>query len=160
MKNKDSMVLIRIRREIEDELDSLDRLPEEYASIPPHIDEWIRIRTKASLLHDFYTGLERVFSRIAQELNGGIPNTQQWHRDLLKDMSLDLEGIRPPVISKALFGDLLPFLEFRHLFRNPCGFELDRDKMSPLDRDFPAVSARSFSEIRSFLEWMKEAAER
>ena len=158
--NKDSMVLIRVRREIEDELDSLERLPEEYASIPPAIDEWIRIRTKASLLHDFYTGLERVFSRIAQELNGGIPNTEQWHRDLLKDMSLDLEGIRPPVISKALLGDLLPFLKFRHLFRNLYGFELDRDKMSPLDRDFRAVSARSLSEIRSFLEWMKEAAER
>ena len=30
-----SMVLIRVRREIEDELDSLERLPEEYASIPP-----------------------------------------------------------------------------------------------------------------------------
>lgn len=156
--NKDSMVLIRIRREIEDELVSLERLPQEYASIPSHIDEWIRLRTKASLLHDFYTGLERLFSRIAQELNGGVPNTEQWHRDLLKDMSLDLEGIRPPVISNALFGDLLPYLRFRHLFRNLYGFELDWDKMSALDHDFPAVAARSFSEVRSFLEWMKATA--
>ena len=135
------------------------RLPQEYASIPAQIDEWIRIRTKASLLHDFYAGLERVFARIAQELNGGIPNTEQWHRDLLKDMSLDLEGIRPPVISKALFGDLLPFLKFRHLFRNLYGLELDSDKMSALDRSLPAISARSFTEIRSFLEWMKATAE-
>ena len=157
--NKDSMALIRIRREIEDELTLLERLPVEYASIPSHIEEWIRVRTKASLLHDFYTGLERVFSRIAEELNGGIPNTEQWHRDLLKDMSLDLEGIRPPVISQALFRDLLPFLKFRHVFRNLYRFELDWARMSALDTDFPAISARSFSEIRTFLEWMKAAAQ-
>ena len=156
--NKDSVALVRIRREVEDELALLERLPVEYASIPSSIEEWIRIRTKASLLHDFYTGLERIFSRIAQELNGGVPNTEQWHRDLLKDMSLDLEGIRPPVISKELFNDLLPFLRFRHLFRNLYGFELDWDRMSALDRDFPAISARSFSETRSFLEWMKATA--
>jgi hypothetical protein len=153
------MALIRIRKEIEIDLTAMQRVIEEYASIPTNTEEWVKIRTKASLLHDFYTGIERICARIAQELNGGIPKTEQWHRDLLKDMSLDLEGVRPPVISETLYMDLLPYLRFRHLFRNLYGFELEWKKLSDLDLNFPKVAGQWFEEVRVFLDWMKSIAE-
>lgn len=157
--NPESMALVRIRKEIELELHTLERIPKEYLSVPQDIPGWVRTRTKASLLHDFYTGIERVFSRIAQELNGGLPNTEQWHRDLLQEMTLELENIRPPVISEGLFDDLVPYLRFRHLFRNLYGFELDWDKMKELDLNFKRVSSQVFTELQQFLHWMKSQSE-
>ena len=156
--NRDVMALVRIRKEIELELQSVERVVNDYASIPEDTEDWVKTRTKASLLHDFYTGIERICTRIAQELNGGIPQTEQWHRDLLRDMTLDLDDIRPPVLSEKLYGGLLPYLKFRHLFRNLYGFELDRDKMKELDRNFQDVAAGCFREIRAFLEWMKSVS--
>ena len=157
--NQERMALVRIRREIEEDLEALKRVGEEYRSIPDDVPKWMAIRTKASLLHDFYTGLERIFSRVASELNGGVPNTEQWHRDLLRDMSFDLEGIRPPVITLDLYKSLVPYLRFRHLFRNLYGFELDEDKMSDIDSHFPETHSRAFSEITAFLGWLMSAAE-
>jgi hypothetical protein len=156
--NKDAMLLIRIRREIEVELDSIRRVVSDYKSVPEDIEDWIKVRTKASLLHDFYTGIERVFSRIASELNGGLPNTTEWHRDLLTDMSLNLDYIRPPVITGALCKQLVPYLRFRHLVRNLYSLELDWDKMIELDRNFNAVAEQCLREITAFLDWMQSEA--
>ena len=157
--NKDKIALIRIRKEIEVELSAVKRVKEDYQSIPHDLVTWIKVRTKASLLHDFYTGIEKIFSRIAQELNGGLPNSEQWHRDLLKDMTLELEDIRPPVISEELYKDLLPYLRFRHLFRNLYGFELEWEKMEDLDKGFEKISKLFFEEIDVFLGWLKETAQ-
>lgn len=152
---RENMALKRIQKEIEDELVLIHRVISEYSSIPENTEEWIRIRTKASLLHDFYTGVERIFSRIAQELNGGIPNTEEWHKDLLNDMTLDLDEVRPPVISKNLYGQLIPYLRFRHLFRNLYGFELDWERMKELDENLSRISSQWLKEIHAFLDWMK-----
>lgn len=37
----------------------------------------------------------------AEELNGGVPRSEQWHRQLLLDMTLDLPSVRPAVVSRA-----------------------------------------------------------
>lgn len=152
---RENMALKRIQKEIEDELVLIHRVISEYSSIPENTEEWIRIRTKASLLHDFYTGVERIFSRIAQELNGGIPNTEEWHKDLLNDMTLDLDEVRPAVISKKLYDQLIPYLRFRHLFRNLYGFELDWERMKELDENLSRISSQWLKEIHAFLDWMK-----
>lgn len=157
--NIDDVALIRIRKEIELELTSLQRVVDEYPEVPDGIPEWVRLRTQASLLHDYYTGLERVFCRIAQELNGGLPRSEQWHRDLLQDMALELDEVRPAVISTELHRDLLVYLRFRHLFRNVYGFELEPERMASLDRDFADVSSRSLSELRQFLDWMRSVSD-
>ena len=153
------MALVRIRKEIEEDLTALERIDGEYQSIPDNVPKWMVLRTKASLLHDFYTGLERIFSRVASELNGGLPNTEQWDRDLLRDMSLDLESIRPPVITKKLYKSLIPYLRFRHLFRNLYGFELDEEKMRDLDTHFPETRSRTTREINNFLDWLHSTAD-
>ena len=155
---RDNIALVRIRKEIEQKLQSIERVVSEYASIPADTEGWVVLRTRASLLHDFYTGIERICTRIAQELNGGIPQTEQWPHALLQDMTLDLDEIRPPILSEELYRDLLPYLKFRHLFRNLYGFELEWEKMKELDRHFPDISARWFGEIRTFLEWMKSVS--
>ncbi len=146
--NQDGVALIRIRKELELEVAAVQRVADDYGRIPQDIPDWIRVRAQASLLHDFYTGLERAFCRIVQELNGGLPRSEQWHRDLLQDMALNLEGVRPAVITEGLRRDLIPYLRFRHLFRNVYGFELEAERMAFLDQAFVSVCSRALTELR------------
>lgn len=98
--------------------------------------------------------MERVFVRIAEELNGGVPQGEQWHRQLLADMSLEIRDVRPAVIDPALAHDLGKFLRFRRLFRNAYGFVLEAERMQSLEDRLPAVLAASQARLRAFVAWM------
>ena len=58
----------------------------------------LELRGIGAVLHDFYTGIEHVFEKIAPELNGGLPAGPAWRRELLGNMTLDLPGVRPPLL--------------------------------------------------------------
>ena len=88
----DETLILRIAQEIRSEIVALQSLREEFDAAPREMDDTYGIRARASIMHDFYTGVERIFIRIAEELNGGVPRSEQWHRQLLADMTLDLPG--------------------------------------------------------------------
>ena len=77
----------RLAAEIESELDAMVQLVRESANAPRGGDIYAR-RARGSILHDFYNGAERIFERIAAELNGGVPNVANWHQQLVADMAL------------------------------------------------------------------------
>ena len=93
-------------------------------------------RAQGSILHDFYTGCERIFLRIAKDIEGDVPQDEHWHIDLLKRMAAERGDVRPEVISEDLARTLRPYLGFRHVFRNIYGHELRPDRLCPLiERD-------------------------
>jgi hypothetical protein len=152
--SRDETLILRIAQEIRTELESLQRLAEEFDSAPREVTDSYSVRARASILHDFYTGIERIFIRIADELNGGVPRSEQWHRQLLTDMTLELPGIRPAVVTVSLADSLGPFLRFRHLFRNLYGFVLDPERVSEVESRLPVAHALFVAEIKAFLTWM------
>ncbi len=154
--SKGKILLIRLRAEIEAELESFSRLKDDLDACTEMGNSSVILRAKASIFHDLYTGIERIFTKIASELNGGIPNTPQWHTDLLQDMSLDLEEVRPHVITGKLRDSLMPFLRFRHLFRNLYGFNLDPHRMVELNEAFPTVLNTFILEMHAFIDWLRE----
>jgi hypothetical protein len=97
------------------------------------------LRAGGSILHDFYTGIEKIFENIAKEIDRRIPLGEEWHSDLLHQMTLDVKGLRPPVISQNTEKILREYLGFRHLFRKRYGFELDWQKMKRLLLKIPQV---------------------
>ena len=149
----------RLAAEIEHELQGLDALREELAAAPRN-DDTFTLRARGSMLHDFYSGIERVFVRIAEELNGGVPQGEQWHRQIVTDMALDIPGVRPAVIDAALAEELGDFLRFRHVFRNVYGSLLQAERMRPLEERLPAVLAAFRRQVRAFLAWMVGAPAR
>lgn len=151
--SRDEAALVRTRKEIEAELEALQRLVEEYHQMPAGEARHL-LRARASIFHDFYTAVERVFARIARELDGGLPAGEQWHRDLLLDMTLVLDEIRPAVISAEPRSSLGAFLSFRHLFRNVYGFNLDPDRLGTLAALFERTAARFRAEMTAFLDWL------
>lgn len=152
--NLDETLVLRISQEVRAEISSLIILKKEFEAAPREPDDSYGTRARASILHDFYTGIERIFVRVAEELNGGVPRSEQWHRQLLTDMTLDLPGVRPPVISDILAESLVPFLRFRHLFRNLYGFILDPSRIAELEAKLSGVFENFMREINSFLAWM------
>ena len=62
------------------------------------IQGWERTKTRnddyyldgvALNLHGFYSGLERVFEKIALAVDGSVPSGANWHRELLNQMSIN-----------------------------------------------------------------------
>lgn len=42
-------------------------------------------------LHGFYSGIERIFERLAETLDGSLPKGENWHQALLIQMSKEVE---------------------------------------------------------------------
>ena len=83
------------------------------------------LRAEASYIHDFYNSAENLFRMVAEELNGGIPRGESWHKLLLIEMKSAIANSRRAVISENLYEMLNDCLRFRHLFRNSYGIFLD-----------------------------------
>ena len=152
---REETLLRRLAAEIESELASLTQLEPELAGAPNPEDSY-SLRARGSILHDFYTGIERIFMRIASELNGGVPQSPQWHQELIRNMALAIPEVRPAVIDADLAGRLSEHLRFRHVFRNIYGSVLDPARMQSLEEQMPATLTAFRQQIEAFIAWMLE----
>jgi hypothetical protein len=118
----------------------------------------LELRGIGAVLHDFYTGIEHVFETVAPELNGGLPAGAAWHRELLTNVTLDLPGVRPPVLREETAQALDEYLRFRHLFRNVYGFELEWSRLRSLLERLPAVWGEVEADLERFLAFLDEAS--
>ena len=108
------------------------------------------VRAGGSILHDFYTGIEKIFESIAKEIDHRIPMGEEWHSELLHQMTLDIPGLRPPVITVGTEKKLREYLGFRHLFRKRYGFELDWQRLKKLLLGVPQIRIQLEKEIGNF----------
>lgn len=83
-------------------------------------------------LHGFYTGLERIFRSVAGTIDDRIPAGENWHKELLEQMTLEIEGIRPALLSNATRDFLEEFMRFRHRVRNIYSFNLIPERVKNL----------------------------
>ncbi len=122
-----------LEKEIEKELRDLERLDKEMSEVLSHPEPSVlETRAAGSILHDFYSVIEKIFKRIAARIDRDVPSGEDWHTDLLIRMAIFLDSIRPNVISENLKEQLAEYLRFRHLFRNIYGFELKWEKCKTL----------------------------
>ena len=145
--------------EITHELDAIESIrtsvESTFETMPTDDQQSVYHESLALKLHNFYTGYERLFALIAVDVNGGVPRSPDWHRRLLKSMSLEIPGIRPAVISKHTEPNLQEYLSFRHLVRNIYGFELNFDRMKRLIEELPEVVKVIDQEINTFLGFLR-----
>jgi len=83
-------------------------------------------------LHDIYSGFERLFRQIAATVDGSVPTSPEWHRELLEQMGLDLPQVRPPVLASSNIQILDEYLRFRHVVRNVYTFSFDSERVGRL----------------------------
>jgi hypothetical protein len=107
-----------------------------------------------TMLHSFYTEIEKILKLIALDFDKKIPSSGSWHRDLLSQMAAATEA-RPAVISARLVTRLAELLAFRHLFRGASIALMRWDKLSPLMEEVNGVHdevMRQLTQFQIFLE--------
>ena len=140
---------------VEDELVALKRVVEEMEELLARKTEpptRVELRATASLLHEFYNGVERIFERVAVGMGEGIPQGSLWHADLLAQMARAPVGKRPAVIDEPLRARLKEYLDFRHFFRHAYGYTLEwshlRWKAEHLAETFALLRAQLHAFLR------------
>ena len=83
-------------------------------------------------LHHFYTGIEHILEDIGRTMDGSIPSGPEWHRDLLLQMSGDIDGVRPAILSLSTRECLDEYRGFRHIVRNVYAFNLRSSRVEEL----------------------------
>ncbi|MGB9660466.1 MAG: hypothetical protein ACPL5F_00420 [Moorellaceae bacterium] len=154
--------ILILKSRIHQELYNLQCLKEELKeTLKPYRNKPIKnttlLRALGSILHDFYSGVEKIFLHIAKEIDQAAPKSETWHRLLLEQMTLNLERCRPPVITRQMAQELEVYLSFRHRFRNLYGFELNWERMQALVLNMPHTVEKFSQEIHSFLELLTKA---
>lgn len=105
----------------------------------------------AVCLHHAYGSLESALERIARTFEGSPPPGPRWHAELLDRMGLQLDGIRPAVLSPSSRAAARELLAFWHFFRHSYGSSLNprllRERSLALIDASPTLQA----DLRGFL---------
>ncbi len=160
---KGKQLIRRLQSEIDQEVSFLEALLQELKTLELRLTykkvSNLDLRAADSILHDFYNGVENIFRRVAQELDGGLPAGEDWHKQLLIDMSLKIKGVRPPLISEDVKLKLQRFLGFRHVFRNIYGFHLEQEQIKTLVKEFPRTLLCLKKEIAAFQKYLDKLSQ-
>ncbi len=114
------------------------------------VDADLYLDSAALNLHDFYAGLERVFRQIATQVEQSVPGDADWHRELLRQMGTDVDGVRPAVLSTEALSALDEYLRFRHVVRNVYAFDFERERIERLAGQVRPVFEQVRGELLAF----------
>lgn len=107
-------------------------------------------------LHSFYQGVERIFKAFAKSIDRKVPSGETWHKNLLVQMTEEIPGIRPAVISGETRKALDSYRTFRHLARNLYTFNLDTGRVKTLVENLPDAVEKACADISAFLDFLKK----
>ena len=146
----------RIRKELEDLERLVVRANRAILTAKTNPQDADLFLDSASLnMHDVYSGFERVFKQIAATVDGSVPTSAEWHRELLEQMGLDLPKVRPPVLSSESIQSLDEYLRFRHVVRNVYTFSFDPERIGRLVTELEAVFDQIRQELSVFAEFLE-----
>jgi len=149
----------RIRDEVEDLERTIRRAERAWqAAVYAQPDQDIYIDSVALNLHGFYSGLERLFEFVANQLDGGPPKGESWHRDLLRQMAMELTGVRSAVISTETANGLDEYRRFRHVVRNVYAEHFEPERMGKLVDSLSGLWNRLHAELTQFAEFLEDVS--
>src|SRR5258708_36533493 len=104
----DRTAMSRRTRDLDEAQVRLDRTPGDPAALA--LAAWA--------LHGWYTALETLLERIARHLDSDLPDGDRRHRELISQMVVEVPSLLPAVLHKAVRGNLVSLLAFRHFVRH------------------------------------------
>ena len=149
----------RIRQELVELERVVARAERAVASARRHPeDQDLYLDSAALNLHDFYAGLERIFHHVATTVDGSVPAGRDWHRELLRQMSVALPQVRPAVLSAETIKALDEYLRFRHVVRNIYAFEFDPERIERLVQRLRPSFEQVRTELLAFADFLERVA--
>lgn len=80
-------------------------------------------------LHNLYSAYEDMFKLIAKFFENQIEDMSLFHSALIKRMRIEIEGVRPSILSDESYKVLDELRGFRHVFRHAYSYELDAERV-------------------------------
>ena len=109
-----------------------------------------RLEALSQVLVSFYTGLERIFERVASRLDGSLPEGDRWHTQLLLQIARPTDD-RAALISESTREALREYLAFRHRSRHAYPQHIQWSRMEHLVSGLRATWQEVLGEIEGFL---------
>ncbi len=155
------MKTLVLRGRIKDELEELEqvvsRVIQAWVAAEKEQDNSLFFLDSVALnLHSFYSGIEKILMLIVFNIDETEPAGERWHRELLRQMSTEVPGLRPAVITRFMKEKLYEYLSFRHVIRNIYAFNLDAEKLDRLVSDLPEVFNKFKTEMSVFNKYLEE----
>lgn len=156
--------LIYLEAEVEEEFKGLNRTYLllqnkgffDETSVRQKLSDEVVLRGVAGMLQDYYSGTERIFKRIAVEIDERLPKGESWHKSLLDQMKVEIPGVRPAVISETTYRKLDDLRGFRHRVGNIYGFNLLPERVSTHLLALPELHSFLAKDIHLFFATMKQ----
>ncbi|CAA9280150.1 MAG: hypothetical protein AVDCRST_MAG77-4330 [uncultured Chloroflexi bacterium] len=123
-------------------------------------DALVYVESVALNLHGFYSGVERLLELIARHIDRAVPGGDAWHQELLSQMTREVPGVRPAVLSADRAVSLNDLRRFRHIVRHLYTVHLDPERMRPLLSALPALWDEVRADLLAFAEFLEDLAER
>lgn len=154
MSKSGAMLSARILAELKELSTLVERIQEGWERSKLKSDDYY-LDGVALNLHGFYSGLERIFEKTASLIDGNVPSGANWHQELLNQMSIEVPGLRPAVISLELKELLEDYRGFRHVVRNVYTYHLNPEKMERLVIKIHEVSEKTEAELTAFAKFLQ-----
>lgn len=119
--------MVSIKDMVEAELENIEKVISEFPESKnlPYLS-MLELAGVATLLHNYYNGIENIFKQILKHDNITLPSGGSWHKDLL-NLAENNE-----IISSETKQRLIGYLAFRHFFSHAYALDLYSTKMEPL----------------------------
>ncbi len=114
------------------------------------------IESLAYQFHNLYCAFEDLFKIVAKFFENTIEDKSRYHIELLKRRTMDIEGVRPPLINNDFALMLDDFRAFRHFFRHAYSYEIDSKKISLLLEKFEYIKKEYKKNISDFINLLKK----
>ena len=110
------------------------------------------IESIAYQLHNLYCAFEDLFKIVAETFENHIQDKTKYHMELLKRMTLSIEGVRPQLLSQESYILLDNLRSFRHFFRHVYSYEIDVRKVRIVLDDADKLREMFKKNVEIFLE--------
>jgi len=118
------------------------------------------IGTIALHLHSFYNGVERIFYGVAKSVDNSVPESEDWHRQLLIQMTLSIPNIRPALIREQTYHELNQFRGFRHVVRSNYAYELEAERVLALAEKLIVANQLFLQDWQQFGDELKSSKQK
>ena len=85
-------------------------------------------------MHNLYSAYEDLFKLVSGFWENNLAVDGDFHVNLLKRMILDIQDVRPPLLSEDSYRILNELRGFRHVFRHAYSYGLDGERVKFLLR--------------------------
>ena len=80
-------------------------------------------------LHNLFSSYEDLFKIVAAYWENNINKSESFHKSLIRRMVLNIDGVRPALLSEESFHHLDELRGFRHVFRHAYTYGLDDERV-------------------------------